>query len=64
METGPIGHHGELVVLLVEEEIKHKQEVAVIQHQQMVGKTAVPLIWKQQPRLAIASHALLVNFKL
>ena len=61
METGQFGHLGVLVVVAVEEEIKHKQETAVILYQHLVAKTAVLPIWIQQHRLATVNYALLVN---
>ena len=41
METGQHGQHGAPVVGLVVEEIKHRPEIALTQHQLMVEKTAV-----------------------
>ena len=62
MEIGPTGLHGELAVLVVEEETKHRQEIVVILHQPLVAKTVVQLTWIQQHKLAIISHALLVIY--
>jgi hypothetical protein len=47
METGVTGPNGVLVVYLAEEEIKHKQEIVLIQHQQMEEGTAVLQTQKQ-----------------
>ena len=47
METGQFGLHGVCAVLLVEMEIKPKQELVQIRHLPMGAKTAVHLIQKQ-----------------
>jgi len=46
MATGQTGHHGDLVVEPVEEEIKLEQELVLIPHLLMVAKTVVPVILK------------------
>ncbi len=57
MGTGLTGQHGVLAAQLVEEEIKPKQEIALIQHHQMEGKIVVSLMLTLQPRFAITSLA-------
>ena len=44
METGQHGQHGAPVVGLAVEEIKHRPEIVVTQHQPMVEKTVVQQI--------------------
>ncbi len=46
METGQPGPNGQYAVWLVEEEINHRQETVVTQHQLMEGRTVVQLTWK------------------
>jgi hypothetical protein len=57
MEIGPIGLNGVLVAWLVEEEIKHKQEIAATLLLQMEGKIVAQQTGTLQLRHAIYSHA-------
>ena len=53
METGQDGPNGQLAAWLVEEEIKHRLEIAVILHRLMEEQIAVQLTGRLQLNFAI-----------
>ncbi len=64
MATGQVGRNGVHVALLVEVEIKHKPELAVIHHLAMEASTVVQQIHKQYPKHAIFKFAQSVRISL
>ena len=56
MEDGAFGHHGQLAMLIVVEELRQEEESATDHSQQMEGRIATVILMKQQH--VICSHVL------
>ena len=56
MEDGAFGHHGQLAMLIVVEELRQEEESATDHSQQMEGRIVTVILMKQQH--VICSHVL------